>query len=58
MLTAPRLADALNAVLDGNAGALIVVDLSRVHFLDSHGLTALIQAASASRCERLRVGRR
>lgn len=49
MLTAPRLADALRTALhDARAGAPVVVDLSRVSFLDSHGLGALAEAASAA----------
>jgi anti-sigma B factor antagonist len=49
MLTAPRLADALNtALVDAPADAPVVVGLSRVSVLDSHGLTALAEAASAA----------
>ncbi len=59
MLTAPALADALNTAFDDTQpGAPVVLDLSRVSFLDSHGLTVLVQAASAptaSTAGRLRV---
>jgi anti-sigma B factor antagonist len=50
MLTAPRLSDAMNSAWDrADAGAPIVVDLSRVTFLDSHGLTTLAEASSTAR---------
>jgi anti-sigma B factor antagonist len=55
MLTAPRLASAVDTALGADDGAPVVVDLSRVSFFDSHGLTALIQEGPARRLARLRV---
>jgi anti-anti-sigma factor len=47
MLTAPRMAHALHTALhDAPAATPVIVDLSRVSFLDSHGLTALAGATS------------
>jgi anti-sigma B factor antagonist len=49
ILTAPRLAEAMNTAFDDiEAGAPVVVDLSRVSFLDSHGLATLSQTSSTA----------
>lgn len=41
--TAPRLADALDALVDGGA-TMVVLDASDIHFLDSSGLRVIVSA--------------
>ena len=50
MLTTPRLRAAVSEALDEAAGtALVVVDLTKVSFLGSPGLAALVEAVSKAR---------
>jgi anti-sigma B factor antagonist len=57
MLTVDRLQNAVDEALDDAAGQTVVVDLTEVTYLGSHGLAALEQASSsaARRREPLRL---
>lgn len=55
--TAPRLREAIAVALDEVAGGACIVDMTTVHYLDSAGLTALVDATreAAARQEPLRI---
>jgi anti-sigma B factor antagonist len=52
MLTAPRLQEAVDEALRDPAASDVVVDLTSVTFLGSHGLAALVTAARAAQQHR------
>lgn len=48
-LTTPRLRQAVAEALDDAAGAVVILDLTKVTFLGSPGLAALVEAVSKAR---------
>jgi anti-sigma B factor antagonist len=52
LLTVDRLEEAVNEALNDPAGQTVVVDLTKVTYLGSHGLAALEQASSSAKQRR------